>query len=92
MIDKNILIVSHYGGSAWRWSITDKFRFQDNDWYLIGETKNSYWVVERCDKLNGFAGTDYEDVNFVTGDFEIKKISQDCKLLENKKGKKLLSL
>lgn len=85
---KNILIVNHYGGSAWRWSVTDKFRFQNNDWYLIGETKNSYWNVKMCDKLGDFAGTDYDDENFITGEFETKKISEDCKLLENKKGKK----
>jgi len=89
-IEKNILIISHYGGSAWRWSITDKFRFQNNDWFLIGETKNSYWDVEMCDKLKDFAGTNYDDENFVTGEFEIKKISEDCKLLENKKGRRAI--
>ena len=87
-IEKNILIIYHYGGSNWRWSITDRFRFQNNNWYLIGETKSSYWDVKTCDKLNDFAGTEYDDENFVTGQFEIKKISEDCKLLENKKGKK----
>jgi hypothetical protein len=88
IIDKNVLTISHYGGSNWRWSITDKFRFQNSNWYLIGQTKYSYWDIENCDKLNDFAGTDYEDINFVTGQFEIKKISQDCELLENKKGNK----
>ena len=87
-IEKNVLTISHYGGSSWRWSIDDKFRFQNNEWYLIGETKYSYWDVEHCDTLDEFAGTDYEDINFVTGQYEIKKISEDCKLLENKKGKK----
>ena len=74
--------------SAWRWAITDKFRFQDKNWYLIGETKNSYWDVKHCEKLNDFAGTDYDDENFITGEFEIKKISEDCKLIEHRKGKK----
>lgn len=87
-IAKNVLKIYHYGGSAWRWSYTHKFRFRNNNWYLIGRTMNSYWNVKHCDKLNDFAGTENEDVNFVTGDYQIKKISQDCKLLVNKKGKK----
>ena len=89
-IANNVLSIFHYGGSAWRWSIIDKFRFQNNGWFLIGETKNSYWDVKMCDKLDDFAGTEYEDINYVTGQYERKKISEDCKLLENKKGKRAI--
>ncbi len=87
-IERNVLTISHYGGSAWKWALDHKFRFQNNNWFLIGQTKNSFWSVEQCEKLGDFAGTDYEDINFVTGSFERKRISQDCKLLENKKGKR----
>ena len=87
-IEKGLLIISHYGGSAWRWGYTHKFRFQQNEFFLIGRTMIYYWNVEMCDKLNEFAGTEYEDINFVTGSFEKKKVSQEgCKLLLNKKGK-----
>jgi hypothetical protein len=85
------LIIYHYGGSAWRWSVTDKFRFKNNQWSLIGETKNSYWDVKECKALNDFAGTDFKDINFVTGGFEVKRISENCKLLEHKKGKMKVS-
>lgn len=34
------IVVSFYGGSAWRWGFTYRFRFQKNGWYLIG--KQSY--------------------------------------------------
>lgn len=87
-IERGLLIIYHYGGSAWRWALTHKFRYQNNDFFLIGKTTHSYWDVKMCDALNDFAGTDYEDVNLVTGRFEKKKISENCKLLENKKGKK----
>ena len=87
-IANNVLEVSHYGGSAWRWAYTHKFRYQNKDWFLIGKTSLSYWNVKHCDKLNDFAGTDNEDINYVTGDYQIKKISENCKLLTNKKGKK----
>jgi hypothetical protein len=87
-IEKGIIVINHYGGSAWRWGYTHKFRFQQNDYFIIGKTKISYWNVEMCEKLNEFAATEYEDINFVTGAFEKKKISQEgCKLLLNKKGK-----
>ena len=87
-INKNVLSINHYGGSNWRWGYTHKFRFQDKEFFLIGQTKYSFWAVENCEKLNDFAGTKYEDVNFVTGQCEMKEISEDCKLLENKKGKR----
>lgn len=88
-IEKGILVVEHYGGSAWRWGYTHKFRWQKNDMYLIGETSLSYWNVAQCDKLDEFAGTEFMDINYVTGQYEQKKVSAEgCKLLINKKGKK----
>ena len=87
-INKNVLSINHYGGSNWRWGYTHKFRYQENVFFLIGQTSNSYWSVENCEKLNDFAGTKYEDINFITGQYEKKEISEDCKLLESKKGKR----
>jgi len=92
-IENGLLLVDHYGGSAWRWSYKHKFRFQNNAFFLIGQTYLYYWNVEMCEKLDAFAGTEYEDINFVTGSYEKKKVSQEgCKLLENKKGKKPVKL
>jgi hypothetical protein len=91
-IKSGILIVDHYGGSNWRWSYTHKFRYQKDDVYLIGQTTLSYWDVAQCEKLNEFAGTEYEDVNFLTGQYQKKKVSAEgCKLLVNKKGKKAIT-
>jgi hypothetical protein len=87
-INKNILEIYHYGGSNWKWSYTHKFRFQNGQFYLIGQATSSFWSIKHCDKLNEMAGLDYEDINFITGQFERKRISKDCKLLENKKGKR----
>lgn len=87
-IQNGILVMHHYGGSAWRWSYNQKFRYQKKNLYLIGTTRFTYWNVEHCDELGEFAGTDYEDVNLVTGNFEKKVITTDCKLKENRKGKR----
>lgn len=90
-VNNGIMVISHYGGSNWRWSYTHKFRYQQNDFYLIGQTRISYWDVEMCEKLDEFAGTDFEDVNFLTGQYEKKQVSAEgCKLLLNKKGKRAI--
>jgi len=86
-ISKNVLTVSHYGGSAWRWSYIRKFRYQKDEFCLIGKTDYSYWDVKHCDKYDEFAGTEFEETNFVTGDHVVKKISENCKMLANKKNK-----
>jgi hypothetical protein len=87
-INRNVITINHYGGSAWRWELTHRFRYQQNDFYLIGETNYSYWNVKMCDKLKDFAGTNLKDVNYLTGQFEEKEITEECKLKVNKKGKR----
>lgn len=87
VIHKGILVVDHYGGSNWRWTYSTKFRYQEGSFCLAGQTRNSFFNVGDCDKLGDAPGTDFEDINFVTGDRERKKISQECKLLLHKKDK-----
>jgi len=87
-IRKNVLTINHYGGSAWRWELTHRFRYQQNDFYMIGETNYSYWNVKMCDKAGDFAGTDLKDINYLTGQYVEKKITEACKVLVNKKGKR----
>lgn len=65
-IERGAVVVSDYGGSNWRWYNTYRFRYQEDDWYLIGMTSGSYFNPE---------GREYgeeEDYNLVTGDFIIK--------------------
>jgi hypothetical protein len=35
-IKKGILIITHYGGSSWKWGVTDKYRFQNAHFELVG--------------------------------------------------------
>jgi len=86
-ITAGVLTVDHFGGSNWKWSFNHKFRYQNDDFYLIGKTSNSYFGGHDCDKLNDFASTNFEDINYITGDRTRKKISDDCKLLLDKKDK-----
>lgn len=90
-IEKGVLVLSHYGGSNWRWGYIHKFRLQPKGYQLIGETRVSYWNVDHCDKLGEFAGTDYKDVNYLTGQYEQKKVSAEgCKLVLHRIGKQKL--
>ena len=37
-IERGAVVVSHYGGSRYRWGFTHRYRLQDGDWVLIGST------------------------------------------------------
>lgn len=53
------IVISFYGGSSWRWGYTHRYRFQNKDWYLIGETD---------EKDNTHTGeTEIIDTNCLTG-------------------------
>jgi hypothetical protein len=87
VIRKGVIIIDHYGGSSWRWSYTHRYRYQQNDFYLIGEKSREIRSVMYCDKLKDFVGS-LEDINYLTGQFEEKEITEECKLKVNKKGKR----
>lgn len=47
-IEKGILIISQNGGSSWKWDVTDKYRYQNGHFELIGISSTSgrpgdYW-------------------------------------------------
>ncbi|WP_407521328.1 hypothetical protein PDL71_12035 [Lacibacter sp. MH-610] len=87
-IDKGILIVRHYGGSAWRWVESRKFRYQNSGFYLIGSTSDYFWNATDCDGIGvGEAGRKYKDINYITGDEEVIEKTEDCKLIKHTKQK-----
>ncbi|MCE4064087.1 hypothetical protein LXM63_03165 [Chryseobacterium gleum] len=47
-IEKGILIISQNGGSSWKWNVTDRYRYQNGHFELIGISSTSgrpgdYW-------------------------------------------------
>ena len=44
-IARGTVVLSHYAGSAWRWGMVQRFRFQNGGWYLIGHTESSHHTV-----------------------------------------------
>ncbi|MFN3939535.1 MAG: hypothetical protein ACK4IY_03040 [Chitinophagales bacterium] len=68
-IKNGILLISQYGGSSYKWGHTDKYRYQNGDFYLIGYT-STY----------GKPCTYFTDVDFnlSTGELIVKKEYEDC--------------
>lgn len=68
-IQNGILLIRHGGGSSWKWTYTDKYRFQDGAFFLIGYT--------------GFGGKLCEewlhvDFNLSSGMLVVKKEYEKC--------------
>ena len=68
-ISKGVLSIYHNGGSSWKWSYIDKYRYQQNDFALIGFVSNygkpcEYWQNE--------------DFNLSTGKFVYSKEYETC--------------
>ena len=75
-IKENVLILNFFGGSRNKWGLTYKFRFQNEEWRLIGATNRDF------DSLTG----EYEnyDYNFLTNKVKITKGNEN----ENRKEEK----
>ena len=58
-ISNGVLHISHFGGSSWKWGRTDKFRFQDGAFYLIGYSSSYGKPCEYWEEI---------DYNLSTGD------------------------
>ncbi|MFV0606574.1 MAG: hypothetical protein ACK5NK_12105 [Niabella sp.] len=89
IIKNNVLDVSHYGGSSWRWYLSRKFRYQNGGFYLIGSTNDSYHISSDCgdddDVTDG--NRNYKDINYVTGEQEIIENDNHCKTIKHTKNK-----
>jgi hypothetical protein len=70
-VDRGSLLIKHYGGSSWRWIYIYRFRYQNNGWYLIEYSSDSYHLSSDWNSKSSGEG-DWEDINYLTG----KKISR----------------
>ncbi|MEO6730034.1 MAG: hypothetical protein ABIN01_02370 [Ferruginibacter sp.] len=68
-INKGVLQINLGGGSSWKWKYADKYKFQNNEFELIGYSG-----------IHGKACEYWEDVDFnlVTGKIINKKEYEDC--------------
>lgn len=68
-VKNGVLMLIFSGGNNWHWAHTDKYRFQDNEFQLIGHT-NSYG--KPCEYWSTF------DFNISTGKINYKREYEAC--------------
>lgn len=87
-IDRGSVVVSDYGGSDDRWYHKYRFRFQDNDWFLIGATMGENHPIKEGTEM----GNDVDDYNLLTGDFISTRTNEngEVKITKGNRGKKKL--
>lgn len=78
-IKKGVLVIQHVGGSSWKWSITDKYRYENNEFKLIGYSSNYGKLCESWEDV---------DFNLVTGKLLYTKTNEKCVNDQQMKGSK----
>lgn len=68
-IKKGLLLVSQNGGSSWKWGHTDKYRYQNGAFYLIGYSSSYGKICEYWTDV---------DFNLLTGKMIVKKEYESC--------------
>lgn len=68
-IENGCIVLHHFGGSREKWTNMHRFRFQDDDWKLIGATVN---FGAPCEYWTNF------DYNLSTGKIVYEKKTEDC--------------
>ena len=68
-IEKGVLNISQNGGSSWKWSHIDKYRYDGKTFRLIGYVSNSGKPCEYWESV---------DFNLVTGKIIVKKEFENC--------------
>jgi hypothetical protein len=82
--DGNQLILKHIVGSAYRSEMKTKFRYQNEDWVLIGETISGCYLNSSCDSQQRFGGLFTYDKNYLTGKHILKEFEEvNCKIKRN---------
>lgn len=68
-VENGCIVIRHFGGSRQKWSYTHRYRFQKNNWKLIGAT---IFFGAPCDY---WCSVDY---NLSTGNIHYKKQTEIC--------------
>jgi hypothetical protein len=68
-IERNCIVINHFGGSRQKWNYTHKFRFQSGEFQLIGATVN---FGSPCDYFESL------DYNLSNGKIKYEKEIENC--------------
>lgn len=91
-VERGALVIKHFGGSSSKWDLTHRFRYQNDDWELIGATTiNSYFTELETFDYNLTSGNviyKKEEIEYGDGD-KIKVVDTKAKANFVSKMKKL---
>jgi hypothetical protein len=76
-IERNAIVLDHYGGSAWRWQYVHRFRYQEGQFVLIGRTSRYYHNLGVCEEIDTFQPEKFDDVNYNTGTRHHYEVPED---------------
>jgi hypothetical protein len=86
----NQLVLKHIVGSSYRSELTTRFRYQNGNWVLIGETIKGCFLNAYFEKLKKFGGMGFYDKNHLTGEYIQKERDEmRCELIKDYKEKGL---
>ncbi len=68
-VENGSIVITHFGGSRYKWTHTHRFRLQEGDWKLIGATTVSGTPCEYWESY---------DYNLSTGVINYEKETEDC--------------
>lgn len=68
-VENGSIVLKHFGGSRSKWTYTHRFRWQEDDWKLIGATTVSGTPCEYWESY---------DYNLSTGTINYEKETEDC--------------
>ena len=68
-IEKNCIVINHFGGSRQKWNYTHRYRYQNGDFQLIGA---NVFSGAPCDYFETF------DYNLSNGKIKYEKEIEDC--------------
>ncbi len=85
-IERGAVLLKFFGGGNERWHRYYRFKYIDNDWYLIGYTKGAYIMAHDIMEVLE------EDYDLLTGDYSIDIMGEDGKIKTTRgnRGKKQL--
>ena len=78
-IERNCIVINHFGGSRQKWNYTHRFRFQSGEFQLIGATVN---FGSPCDYFESL------DYNLSNGKIKYEKEIENCEKETSKIKKK----
>jgi hypothetical protein len=81
-IVEGLLVISHNGGSSWKWNFTDIYRYQEGEFYLVHFSNLhgkpcEYWQSADFDLLTGMLMVEKEYEECENGDQEIYLIENE---------------